>query len=114
MSLLRQISPSPTVFNSHLITIRSTNYNRTIQSVAGFISSLLPGVSNIPISYYSNHKDEVMLGSLKHLIVHDIDEEPKGFWSNVMTKQTQQSSCPRATNLLKQMQSVVCFIGDIM
>ena len=48
-----------------------------------------------------------MLGSLKHLIVHDIDEEPKSFWTNVLTKQTQQSSCPRASALLKQMQSEV-------
>jgi hypothetical protein len=108
LSLLRQISPSPTVFNSDLISIRSTNYNRTIQSVAGFISSLLPGVSNIPISYYLNHKDEMMLGSLKHLVVHDIDEEPQGFWSNVLAKPTQQSNCPRGSTLLKQMQSEVC------
>lgn len=107
MPLLSQISPSASSFNPDLITIRSTNYNRTIQSVAGFLSTLLPDVLNIPISYYINHKDEFMLGSLKHLVPHDIDEEPKKFWSNIVSKTSREGGCPRAEHLLSQMQSEV-------
>jgi hypothetical protein len=112
--LLEQIAPSPGLFHSDLISIRSTNYNRTIQSVAGFLSTLLPGVRSIPIAYYPNRLDEVMLGSVKHLVAahaHEIDEtadeEPKTLWAQMTSKaakaKPQQPRCPRAASLLEQM-----------
>lgn len=49
-----------------------------------------------------------MLGSLKHFIVHDIDEEPKNTWSPFVTK-VQSKKCPRAEMLLRMMQTQVIY-----
>ena len=54
-----------------------------------------------------------MLGSLKHIIARDIDEEPKAtFWTEWLSKPEEQervtlTGCPRAKELIDQMKRKV-------
>jgi hypothetical protein len=62
------------------IYVRSTNYVRTIQSVAGLLTTLLPQLvdsasksnAQIPISVYPNENDEVMHGVGLHYSSHSM------------------------------------------
>ncbi len=50
------------VVSAKQVYIRSTNYNRTVQSVVAFIISFLPYLKGVEIAYHPNEENEIMHG----------------------------------------------------
>ena len=110
MPLLRQLQgPS----QSPLLSIRSTAYNRTIQSVAGMLSSFLPPsvqYSEVRIKINPHLSLENMHGFVSNKVHMSSSPVPGGqisVYKNENTpveiKPSVPSNCPRATYALKRM-----------